>query len=117
MKNIVLLIAVVGSVVFSEGMALASDTGSASPAEKPGDQMSHAFAAHQSVNPNEAPSRANDKSKIAQPHNGPLAPSLPKSSLPINAGRQRGAASIGGAKPGNVAKNGVINGTEIKRRP
>jgi hypothetical protein len=43
-------------------------------------------------------------------------PPSPKPNLPIDAGRKQSAANIGGPT-GASHKNGILNGTEIKRRP
>jgi hypothetical protein len=97
MKNIALLIAVVGSVVFFRGIAFADDAARMSQAKKTGEQISSAMV------------------KTAQPHNALSAPA--KSSLPVNAGQKHGLAAVGGANAATARKSGTINGTEVKRRP
>jgi hypothetical protein len=110
-----LLVVVAVLLFLSCGVAFASDAANLSPAKSVG-QISSAITLHP-IAPNGVTSHANNKLKVVQSHNPPLSSPTAKSSLPVNAGQQHGPAVIGGANSGNAAKNGVINGTEIKRRP
>lgn len=55
---------------------------------------------------------------LAPPANRPgTKPLLLKPALPVDAGKQHGPATVGGAPAGASQKKAVINGTAMKRSP
>lgn len=102
MKKMVLVIGLAGVVFVSTGVGLAGDkpatTSAPSPVKK---DSGHAIAAP--VAKNTAPKH--------------MLPPLLKSGLPVDAGKPRGNAVIGGATSAGGHKDGMLNGTEIKRHP
>lgn len=102
MKSISLILGVAGLVIVV-GTTLANDSTSATPGA-PTVKKDSARAISTRAAKEIAPNRVSP-------------PSSPKPNLPIDAGRKQGTANISGSTATSGHKDGIINGTEIKRRP
>ena len=102
MKTRALITAVAGLVLISSGTVLAGDAARVTAVVPPMKKDS----AHIIPAPN---------SKEAMPQH--LQPLSPKPNLPVDAGRQHSAATIGGPAGTSPHRDGIVSGTEIKRHP
>ncbi|HLX73071.1 MAG TPA: hypothetical protein VKV04_25880 [Verrucomicrobiae bacterium] len=102
MKNLALVIGLAGVVFASSNICLAGDkpaTTPAVPAAKKDSGHAVSAPAGKSITPNH------------------ISPALPKPGLPVDAGKPRGTASVGGPNGASGHRDGMLNGTEIKWHP